>query len=143
MIKKRTKDKNSCIYFVKLNINGERKYVLVDNYFPIIINNNGEKRLCFGSSLEEELWVSIFEKAWAKVSGCYANISYGGACAVAFNVLTDACVEVHQILRIDEDRKKKLWDELKKANDNKNVICAGTRHLGLGIWELITELRLN
>ena len=138
MIKKRTKDKNSCIYFVKLNINGERKYVLVDNYFPIIINNNGEKRLCFGSSLEEELWVSILEKAWAKVSGCYANISYGGACAVAFNVLTDACVEVHQILRIDEDRKKKLWDELKKANDNKNVICAGTRHLGLGIWELIT-----
>ena len=128
MIKKKTKGNNSFIYLVKLNINGERKNVLLDNYFPVMIIN-GKNRLCFGSSLKKELWVSIIEKAWAKVSGCYANID-GGFCVDAFDVLTDAYVERHDFLSYDKNKEKKLWDELKKASDNNYVICAGTKNFG-------------
>ena len=69
------KDPKSRIFFVKLNINGKWKEILIDNYFPIITNKeNGSTNFCFGSSFQKELWVSLFEKAWAKINGCYARI---------------------------------------------------------------------
>ena len=113
-------------YRVKLNINGKWKYVLVDKYFPFI-ENNGNDNLCFGSSFKRELWVSLFEKAFAKISGCYARIGFGGKCGDAFDILTDAYSEFHQIAGIDNKRKEELWEKLKKAKEKNYVICAGTR----------------
>jgi calpain-15 len=81
-------DKNLTVYKVKLNINGKWKYVLLDNFFPNVCND-GKEMFCFGSSFKKELWVSIFEKAWAKINGCYARIGYGGYCRDAFDILTD------------------------------------------------------
>ena len=118
------------VYKVKLNINGKWKYVLVDNYYPNIFNN-GKYSLCFGSSFKKELWVSLFEKAWAKVNGCYARIGCGGMCGEAFDILTDAYSEFHQILGINDEQKNNLWNKLKEANDNKYVTCAGTKKFGL------------
>ena len=126
------KDPKSRIFFVKLNINGKWKEILIDNYFPIITNKeNGSTNFCFGSSFQKELWVSLFEKAWAKINGCYARIGCGGFCGEAFDVLTDAFTESYQIIGINDKRKKELWDNLYKAKNNKYVICAGTRHFGM------------
>ena len=120
------------IYYVRFNINGKRKYVLVDNFFPVMLTN-GKNVLCFGSSFEKELWVSIFEKAWAKINGSYAQISYGGFCKEAFDILTDAYTESYQITGRNDERKQQLWKILVKANKNNYVICAGTRNFSL--WE--------
>ena len=124
---------NYKIYFVKLNINGKWKEILIDKYFPIIKKEDKDRsEFSFGSSFQKELWVSLFEKAWAKINGCYANIGCGGYCGEAFDVLTDAYTELHQIIGINDERKKELWEILKNAKyENNYVICAGTRHFGV------------
>ena len=125
-------DKNKIIYSVKLNINGIWKYVLVDNYFPFILNENGKMNFCFGSSFKKELWVSLFEKAWAKVNGCYARIASGGHCGEAFDALTDAYTELIHVQGY-VDRSELLWNKLKKEKENNYVMCAGSKHFSL--WD--------
>ena len=131
--------------------NGKWKYVLVDKYFPYIESNDNKNykqdMFCFGSSFKDELWVSLIEKAWAKVNGCYARIGCGGECGDGFDVLTSAISEYHEILGINDRKKDELWEILKDAKDKKNinvaknkknnyVIGAGTRRLGFleRIW---------
>ena len=130
LIKLVKRDKIKNIYSVKLNINGIWKYVLVDNYFPFILNNNGKLSFCFGSSFKRELWVSLFEKAWAKINGCYARISSGGYCGEAFDALTDAYTELIHIQGY-ADKKDILWNELIIAKNNNYVMCAGSKRFGL------------
>ena len=125
-------DKNNIIYSVKLNINGIWKHVLVDNYFPFILNQSGKLNFCFGSSFKKELWVSLFEKAWAKVNGCYARIGSGGYCGEAFDVLTDTYTELIHVKSF-VDKKEILWKKLKLEKDNNYVMCAGSKHFNL--WD--------
>ena len=125
-------DKNKIIYSVKLNINGIWKYVLVDNFFPFILNENGKKNFCFGSSFKKELWVSLFEKAWAKINGCYARIASGGHCGEAFDALTESYTELIHVQGY-VDRRELLWNKLKKEKENNYVMCAGSKHFGL--WD--------
>ena len=129
------KNGKSIGYKVELKLNGKRKYVLVDKYFPYIElkddKNFKQKMFCFGSSFQDELWVSLFEKAWAKVNGCYARIGCGGKCGDGFDVLTSAISEYHEILGINDNKKNELWSILWKAKKKDNyVIGAGTRRLG-------------
>ena len=116
-------------YKIKLNLNGKWKYILVDKYFPYIKEKD---MFCFGCSFKNELWVSLFEKAWAKVNGCYARIGCGGECGDGFDVLTSAISEFHEILEINDKKKDELWEILKDAKNKKNnyLIGAGTRRLG-------------
>ena len=123
-------------YYVKLNLNGKWKKIFIDKYFPNIIGDNNEKIFCFGCSFKNELWVSIFEKAWAKVNGCYARIACGGRCGDGFDVLTGAISEYHQLLGINQQTKNELWDKLLEAKKNNYVICAGTR--SLGFFEIVS-----
>ena len=107
------------------------RYVLIDNYFPFVTENDGKNNFCFGSSFKKELWVSLFEKAWAKINGCYARIGCGGKCYEAFDVLTGAYSELIKIRESGGDTKEILWNKLKDAKDNSYNICAGTRLLGI------------
>ena len=122
---------NKKIYAVKFNINGEWKYVLIDNYLPYIPDDNGNDNFCFASSFKKELWVSLFEKAWAKINGCYAQIGCGGNCSDAFDILTAAYTQIIRITNINDEVKEKLWKKLKKEKNRNYVICAGTRRLGI------------
>ena len=68
-------------YAVQLYINGEKRTVVVDDYFPY---NNERGRWAFSQpSLTKnhinEIWVLIVEKAWAKVYGSYQRIEAGEA----------------------------------------------------------------
>lgn len=53
-------------------------YVIIDTRLPVNIKNN---RLLFASSTKEikpkEFWVSLIEKAQAKLHGCYENLISG------------------------------------------------------------------
>ena len=63
-------------YVLNLYVNGTPQEVVVDDYIPVIA---GEPR--FGSCKPEGekavVWVSLLEKAWAKLCGNYENIIMG------------------------------------------------------------------
>ena len=68
-------------YAVSLFINGERRTVVVDDYFPY---DEEKGKWAFSRPFENEttkmmrstvdIWVLIIEKAWAKVFGSYQRI---------------------------------------------------------------------
>ena len=117
-------------YGVYLFLNGKWRLVLIDDYLPCN-NINSVKKLCFGfSCCENELWVSLLEKAWAKVNGSYIRIGSGGFCNEAFDVLTEAYTE-HIIIPSNnkelEKKKNKIWNKLKEAIDHNYMVCLGTK----------------
>jgi hypothetical protein len=64
-------------YCVALCLNGVWEEVIVDDHF-VCKNYGYGKYLCaFNSTKNNELWVMLLEKAWAKVHGGYMNISSG------------------------------------------------------------------
>ena len=118
-IKYRTKENT---YGVYLYLNGKWKLVLIDDYLPLFVVNN-QKSLYFGYSIEEEIWVSLLEKAWAKVNGSYIKIGSGGLCKESFDVLTEAYTE--QIFIKYEDPHK-IWEKIENAIKHKYLMCLGT-----------------
>ena len=119
------------VYGVYLYLNGKWKLVLVDDYFPCISNSN-TKEFFFSCSFQNELWVSILEKAWAKVNGCYANIGCGGFCYEAFDVLTEAYTE-H--LDFEYYKKEDIWKKMENASKKKYVMTAGTGDTSVNLLE--------
>ena len=119
------------LYGIYFFINGKWKLVLVDDYFPCKLNDNSIYEFCFSCSFQNELWVSLIEKAWAKINGCYANIDYGGYSYEAFDVLTEALT---QHIYINENKKKELWETIKEANDRHYIMAAGTKPGFLMNW---------
>ena len=113
------------VYGVYLYLNGRWKLVLVDDFLPykgLVI-----KELSFSTSFQNELWVALIEKAWAKVNGCYARIGCGGFCYEAFDVLTEAFTE-HIELRFykSKNKQEELWNKMQQAIKKKYVMAAGT-----------------
>ena len=105
------------VYGIYFYMNGEKQLVLIDNCLAYDKNNN----LYFGSSFNKcEMWVSLIEKAWAKIKGGYAKI-YEGLASEAFDFLTGAYTKS---IKIKNRKKNKLWEDLKNANEFP--CCAGT-----------------
>ena len=114
-------------YGIYLYINGKWKLVLLDDYLPYCLENYVLKEISFSSSVQKEIWVSLLEKAWAKVNGCYARIGCKGFSNEAFDVLTEAYTEQLD-LRIfkKENREEELWNILLNSFKKKYVLTAGT-----------------
>jgi calpain-15 len=68
---------NAGIYLMSFFVNGVEKPVIVDDWFPVELGR--KKQPAFASSKDEELWVMLMEKAWAKLNGTYAR-SESGMC---------------------------------------------------------------
>ena len=58
------------IYCMMFYINGIRTPVVVDDWLPC---RNGRPAFARSRRGEEELWVCLLEKAWAKLHGSFAN----------------------------------------------------------------------
>lgn len=71
-----------------MNINGAWRNFIIDEYFPCS-TNSGKLDFAFSKSIENELWVLLIEKAYAKAYGSYWDI-VGGDPAVALRDLTGA-----------------------------------------------------
>ena len=112
-----TKEKAYGVYFY---IKGIRQLILIDDYFLYSFNNDIKKMdLYYSSSYEEsELWVSLLEKAWAKLKGSYKNVDKGTV-KEAFYALTGAYTKQ---VKIKPGESENIWNIL---NNNKDYsICA-------------------
>jgi hypothetical protein len=86
--------------------------IIIDDYLPT-------KRLkpCFASSRDEELWVCLLEKAWAKLYGAYARIEGGDPAFAAIHLNGSPGSTIwHDEFNSDEDIEE-LWVKIKKAED--------------------------
>ena len=109
------------VYGVYIFINGLWELVLIDDYFPYA--GSYFKQFAFGSSRGNELWVSILEKAWAKINGCYAKIGCGGTPNEVFDVLTEAYSEYYTV---NKNNKDELWKKMVDSKQKGYVMTAGT-----------------
>lgn len=60
------------IFAVNITKNGEHVHVVIDDHIPVERNSP-----VFSLSSNNDLWVFILEKAWAKLHGCYERIIIG------------------------------------------------------------------
>ena len=116
---------SSGCYVVKLCINGTWQEIVIDDYLPV---HPGTKRICFGSSKNSFgrgiLWVSLIEKAWAKLNGNFDRIDMGtvdmgfihlsGVPSIGFK---------HEEYRA---QKEIIWNKLIQAEKSKHIMTAGT-----------------
>ena len=110
-------------YGINFYINGKPKLILVDDSFPCIKakrRNDNSNSISFGSSFEKEIWVSLIEKAYAKIRGTYQKTEIGQA-ILSFGLLTGASTYQIDVAKAKGD----LWDILIALNDYP--MCAGTK----------------
>ena len=116
-----TKQTKEHVYGVYIFINGVWELVLIDDYFPYV--GYGFKQFAFASSQGNELWVSILEKAWAKINGCYAKIGCGGLPHEVFDVLTEAYSEQ---CSVSQSKANEIWNKMIESQKKGYVMTAGT-----------------
>ena len=116
--KEKTKEHIYGIYFY---INGHKKLVLIDDFLPYI--GVGFKQFAMSKSEENEIWVALIEKAWAKVNGNYIRIGCGGSPNEVFDVLTEAYSEE---VAVKPNIKDALWNKLVDGAKKGFVMTAGT-----------------
>ena len=107
-----TKEVNDAgIYACSFYINGEKRTVVVDDYFPYDVEN--EVWAFSRPSLKTEIWVLIVEKCWAKIFGSYQRIEAGTA-GEAMYPLTGSPHKffIHE----DYERKDYIWQRIYQAD---------------------------
>jgi calpain-15 len=107
------------IYKVMCYIHGKEIELVLDDYFPCILNDN-KPQLAF-SSIEVQdnnIWPLLLEKAWAKVNKNYDNIIDGNA-GQAFQFLTPSGIEMHY----HTENYYGLYKHIKDADDKKFILC--------------------
>lgn len=77
-------------YGFALNIEGNWKMIPIDDALPFIKNEQGETRLLGASSVLNETWVCLLEKAYAKAYKGYDVVGNGGDVRHALTDLTGA-----------------------------------------------------
>ena len=119
---------DSGAYAVKLFVNGEPMDIVVDDYFPFD-KRPGKNCWAFSRDTNEnEIWVQILEKAYAKVFGSYEIIE-GGKAYQAFANLTGYPSDVMYHDEIEHDT---LWTMiLKGARADQPMVCdVNSKELG-------------
>jgi hypothetical protein len=111
------------ILSVWLNINGLWKEIVLDEFVPMITQGKGLE-FAFSKAIEDELWVSMIEKAYAKAYGSYQRID-GGVTYEALRDLTGAPYEIFSkeaLSNIDL-----IWSKLREADHKDYIVCASTK----------------
>ena len=118
-----TKEVNKAgIYLMRFYLNGQETPVVVDDYLPC---SNGKP--CFATCRDGELWVSLLEKAWAKLHGTYARMEGGLPCFAASHIMGVPSESFnHETIEL-EGGKEQFFDTLQLA-DKKNYIMMAASH---------------
>ena len=121
-----TKNENG-FYEIKFYIDGRRQIVIIDDYIPAYKSN---KKPCFAKPNENEIWVLLLEKAWAKINGGYANIISGSPCD-SFEFLIGRGSSIYDLdCKKEEDLEDYKYEIIKNvqlADQNNCLISAITK----------------
>eukprot|EP00672_Neobodo_designis_P012757 CAMPEP_0174880718 /NCGR_PEP_ID=MMETSP1114-20130205/83894_1 /TAXON_ID=312471 /ORGANISM="Neobodo designis, Strain CCAP 1951/1" /LENGTH=836 /DNA_ID=CAMNT_0016116111 /DNA_START=115 /DNA_END=2625 /DNA_ORIENTATION=- len=109
------------LYRVLVCKNGWWQVVIVDDYLP-----TRHQKPCFARNREEpnELWVSLLEKAYAKLHGSYSAIRAGDAALAIADLLGAPYKKLQNLPEWDD--KPKLFQVLKKADEDDHLMALGT-----------------
>lgn len=120
-----TKEVNAAgIYMVKIYINGNETPVIVDDYLPVTAQGNP----AFATCRDGELWVSILEKAWAKLHGTYARTEGGLPCFAA-NHIMGVAAESYPHSAATENPEE-FFEMLKSADHRQFTMMAASHGQG-------------
>ena len=116
----KTKEINKEGYFELIFfIDGKFQIVIVDDYLPVNIKT---KKICFTKPNNNEIWICILEKAWAKINGGYSNIIKGWM-HQALQAFTGYGSEV---FKHKEIKYEKLLFEISEAKKNNFILTCST-----------------
>ena len=104
-------------YPINIFYKGEQKTIIVDDYFPF---DPSTKTPAFSRSEDNDLWVLLLEKCWAKVNESYENI-ISGHITEAFHFLTGSPTTSLDNNKID---KEKLWEIIKQSHLKNYIVVA-------------------
>ena len=104
---------------MRLYAHGELRRVVVDDHIPVL--QPGDRPLFARSRRDGEMWVAVFEKAFAKLHSSYQAIEAGSP-GQALECLTGAPSERLQF-RTSEASEDKVWQRLLKAEGAGHVMA--------------------
>jgi len=113
-------------------VNGTWSDIILDDYLPV---RPGTKSLIYGHAKSINgvgvLWVSLLEKAWAKLCGNYDRI-INGAADIGFMHLTG--VPALKLKNIEyRANKEAAWDRIELAAQMHHLMLAGISDESAGI----------
>ena len=118
-----TKEYNEETSLIKmiLFIDGEFQIIFLDDYFPIFKNTNIPY---FILNDNNDLWILLLEKAYAKINGSYGNIIFGWPDNL-FKTLTGFSTEflIHLDISIEN-----LWNVIFNVYQNKGLIVTFSKN---------------
>ena len=131
-------------YELILYIDGKPQIVIVDDYLPV---KKGTNELVFAKSKKNEIWISLLEKAWAKVNGGYANI-IGGTPMDALECLTGFNSLAYNLENKDNDDlneyKIEIVKQLQNCDiENSIISCTTSSSIDVTSVGLINEYTYN
>ena len=104
---------NNDIFMVKLYIDGIWETIYVRDSFPAFnINLPNKKALVGVKPKENELFMMILEKAWAKINGGYDRI-FGGRIMKIYELFLGCTCNY-----LDKDNDQNLFEEIRKNENN-------------------------
>ena len=99
-------------YAMRLWVDGQMREVVVDDQFPY---DPYKEQWAFSRTSENEIWVLLLEKAWAKVYGSYQRIE-AGTTGEALPCLTGAPAQAYSHKDFHQ-RPDALWHLLESADE--------------------------
>lgn len=115
------------VYAVKLMIQGEYNIITVDDFIPC---KPLDMTPAFSYTKNNEIWIMILEKAWAKINNaCYMR-TWLGTPHEALTTLTEApCVFEHHKKYINKFTEIQFWKILTNAMERKWALSADTEEI--------------
>ena len=112
-------------YVLNFYINGILEEVVIDDLIPVDpVSGNP----CFGKSKQSGeknvVWVSLVEKAWAKLCGNYDRVISGTVDMGFIHLCGVPSVGYKHLLY--KNKKQELWNAFKDAFKNNHIMTAGT-----------------
>ena len=134
------------LYAIAICINGIWEEILLDDYFPC---SKKSRRPAYSYSNDNNLWMMLLEKAWAKIHSGYLNIACGFT-GEALRDLTGAPTNSYffdyQNFEIEDclsEKNKKHWNLLVKGFKKKFIMCASSRNFNKGNDEIDKKLGIS
>lgn len=112
------------LFAVRICVYGTWEVVFLDDWFAVDPFTGYTS--AFSCTTNNQIWLMLLLKAWAKIFGGYLNIS-GGTCLEALTDLTGSPCSHLEVSSANETDSQQNWQSLVEASQNKFPVCASAR----------------